>query len=335
MLIKTSSYPRAALIGNPSDGYNGRTIAFLFSNFSAEVGLSESRQINIIPSKYDFLNYPSMRDLSKDVEQYGYYGGIRLIKATIKVFYNYCKGNNIPLDNRNFTIEYKSDIPFGLGLAGSSAIIMACMRALMKFFYTEIPVPILANLAWAVENKELQIAAGLQDRVAQAYEAPVFMDFSKEFMDVQGYGYYETFSPDLLPELYIAYRTDLSQGSELVHNSFRERFYYGDPAVLEAIKEWADLTLAAKKMLFNGKKDSLGPLLNRNFDIRRKVMQLSKRNIEMVEAAREVGASAKFTGSGGAIIGSYENEDMFQRLSLKLKSMNVNIIKPTVVCNLS
>ena len=48
----------------------------------------------------------------------------------------------------------------------------------------------------AVENVELKIAAGLQDRVAQAYEAPVFMDFSKEFMDRQGYGHYETFSSD-------------------------------------------------------------------------------------------------------------------------------------------
>jgi glucuronokinase len=335
MNIKTRSYPRAALIGNPSDGYNGRTIAFLFSNFSAEVALTESSEINIIPSKYDYLNYSSIKDLSKDVELYGYYGGIRLIKATIKVFYSYCIENNLSLDNRNFTIQYHSDIPFGLGLAGSSAIIMACMRALMKFFYIEIQKPILANLVWAVENNELKIAAGLQDRVAQAYEAPVFMDFSKEFMDKQGYGYYETFSSDLLPDLYIAYRTDLAEGSEVVHNSFRERYNYNDPTVLKAIEQWSGLTLEVKRMLFQGQKEAIGLLLNRNFDIRKNVMQLSQRNIEMVEAARAVGASAKFTGSGGAIIGTYENEEMFQRLCVKLKSMKVDVIKPKVVCNLS
>ena len=34
----------------------------------------------------------------------------------------------------------------------------------------------------------------------------------------------------------------------------------------------------------------------------------------MVEAARDIGASAKFTGSGGAIVGTYEDEAMFQKL---------------------
>ena len=334
MIIKTRSFPRAALVGNPSDGYNGRTIAFLFSNFSADLALYESPDLKIIPAKYDSLTFRSVKDLSRDVELYGYYGGIRLIKATIKVFYDYCIEKDIKIDNRNFTIEYSSNIPFGLGLAGSSAIIMACMRALMKFFHIDIPKPLLANLVWSVEDKELKIAAGLQDRVAQAYEAPVFMDFAKEFMEKQGYGHYETFSADLLPNLYIAYRTDLAEGSEIVHNNFRERFHFGDPVILEAIKQWASLTLEVKDLLFSGRKEEIGPLLNKNFDIRRNVMQLSKRNIEMVEAARSTGASAKFTGSGGAIIGTYKDEEVYERLAQKLKSGNIDVIKPDVVCNL-
>jgi glucuronokinase len=334
MIIKSRSYPRAALIGNPSDGYNGRTIAFIFSNFFAEAVVYESPEIKIIPAKYDSLTFPSMPDLSRDVELFGYYGGIRLIKATIKVFYNYCLVNKIALENKNFTIEYRSDIPFGLGLAGSSAIIMASMRALMKFYEVKIPKPLLANLVWSVENNELKIAAGLQDRVAQAFESPVFMDFSKIYMDKQGYGLYETFSSELLPNLYIAYRTDLSEGSDIVHNNFRELFHFGDTAVLDAITQWADLTVKVRDLLIQGRKTEIGPLLDQNFDIRRKVMNLSARNIEMVETARSIGASAKFTGSGGAIIGTYENETMFQLLSERLNSLNVEVIKPIVVCNL-
>ena len=37
MIIRTAAYARAGLIGNPSDGYFGKTIAFTFSNFFAEV----------------------------------------------------------------------------------------------------------------------------------------------------------------------------------------------------------------------------------------------------------------------------------------------------------
>ena len=43
------------------------------------------------------------------------------------------------------------------------------------------------------------------------------------------------------------------------------------------------------------------------------------------------GASAKFTGSGGAIIGTYENEAMFENLCSTLKKYNVDIIRPNIV----
>ena len=33
MIIQESAYSRAALVGNPSDGYHGKTIAFVFNNY--------------------------------------------------------------------------------------------------------------------------------------------------------------------------------------------------------------------------------------------------------------------------------------------------------------
>ncbi len=333
MMIITRSYPRAALIGNPSDGYFGKTIAFVFSNYAAEVCLYESPEIEILPSKYDSQVYKSMEDLAGDVDLYGYYGGIRLIKAAIKVFYEYCHKNGISVAKKNFTVRYSSSIPFGLGLAGSSAIITACMKAMMQFFGVDIPKPVFANLVLSVENVELHMAAGLQDRVAQAYEMPVFMDFDRDIMKKQGYGRYETFSPSLLPDLYIAYRTDLAEGSEIVHNNFRERYNLGDIKVLEAISQWSELTVTVKELLLNERKNEIGPFLDRNFDIRRSVMNISDRNIQMVETARATGASAKFTGSGGAIIGTYKGEAMFNALCKELKKLRVEVFKPVVVCN--
>ena len=40
MIIKKQAFPRAALIGNPSDGYYGKTIAFVFDNYSAQLELN-------------------------------------------------------------------------------------------------------------------------------------------------------------------------------------------------------------------------------------------------------------------------------------------------------
>lgn len=333
MIISKRSYPRAALLGNPSDGYNGKTIGFPFDNFFAEVKLWETPELEILPAEYDSNVFNSIFDLASDVKLYGYYGGIRLLKAAVKKFHDYCSENNIALNNRNFTIRYRSDIPYKLGLAGSSAIITACIKALMIFYDVEIPKPILANLVLSVEKDELEIMAGLQDRVIQAYESPVFMDFNKELMEKQGYGEYKTLDIKLFRNIYIAYRTDLAEGSEVVHNNFRERYNFGDPDVHSAIKEWAELTVKGMDAMKKGDMAQLAGYINRNFDLRKSVMHISEKNIQMVETARSVGASAKFTGSGGAIIGTYENDQMYDRLVKTLNLLNISVFKPSIVQN--
>jgi glucuronokinase len=268
-----------------------------------------------------------------DVNLHGYYGGMRLLKATVKVFYDYCKECNIKLDHRNFTIRYNSTIPHRLGLAGSSAIITAGMKALMSFYGVAIPKPLLANQVLNVETRELKISAGLQDRVAQAYETPVFMNFNKKYMDKQNFGDYSPFDARLLPPLYIAYRRDQSSGSEVVHNDLRARYNYKEPDVLKAMEEWADLSEQVKNCLDAGEKSKLAALLNRNFDLRKSLISISEENIDMVEIARSVGASAKFTGSGGAIIGTYEDETMFDVLVKKMNNKGIEVIKPKIVNN--
>lgn len=331
MIIRTTAYPRAALIGNPSDGYFGKTIAFTFSNFSARVTLYESPELVIVPSRRDGSTFDSIGALYEDVRLFGYYGGIRLLKSAIKSFYGYCRDHEIELHDQNFTIRYESDIPNLVGLAGSSAIITAAMRALMGYYDVSIPKPQLANLIRAVENRELGISAGLQDRVAQVYQGMVYMDFDKRLFDKQGFGHYEPLQPAQLPPLYIAFRTDLSEGSEVFHNHIRERFERGEPDVVDAMAFWANLTVQARAALEQGDWAKLAELMNANFDKRKQIFQLSEGNLRMVATARSVGASAKFTGSGGAIIGTYADEAMFAKLTEAFASQNIRVFKPVLV----
>ncbi|MDR2849329.1 MAG: GHMP kinase [Verrucomicrobiota bacterium] len=330
MIIRTTAYPRAALIGNPSDGYFGKTIAFTFSNFSARVTLYESPELEIVPSRRDGSVFDSIEALDADVRLFGYYGGIRLLKSAIKCFCGYCREHALELHKRNFTIRYDSDIPNLVGLAGSSAIITASMRALLAFYGVTIPKPQLANLIRAVENRELGITAGLQDRVAQVYQGVVYMDFDKALLDSQGFGRYEPLPP-ALPPLYIAYRTDLSEGSEVFHNNIRDRFDSGEKEVVEAMAFWADLTVQARQALAAGDRETLAMLMDANFNKRRQLFTLSEGNLRMVETARSVGASAKFTGSGGAIIGTYADEAMFEKLTAAFAAQNIRVLKPALV----
>ena len=333
MIIETLAYPRAALVGNPSDGYHGKTIAFVFSNYRARVQLYETPELEILPSRRDYCRFNSLDAMCEDIEMYGYYGGIRLLKAAGKKFNEYCRANQIEIAKRNFTIRYDSDIPNRLGLAGSSAIITATMRAMCKFYRVEIPREDLANLVLATERSELGIPAGLQDRVAQAYNTPVYMDFDKKFMDRHGYGKYTPIEiPDDL-RLFVAYRTDLAEGSEVLHSRLREDYEAGKPEVLAAMREWAKLTEQVRDALLKHDYDAIAPLLDRNFDLRCEVCSgsVSAKNRRMVELARSVGASAKFTGSGGAIIGTYRDNMMFNKLSQLLKENDIEVIKPRIV----
>jgi len=330
MVIRKQSYARAGLIGNPSDGYFGKTISFIVRNFQAEVVLWESPQLEILPAARDHSIFENIQALKEDVSSFGYYGGVRLLKATVKRFYDYCLENDVSLAQRNFTIKYQSNIPSQVGMAGSSAIITACLRALMSFYEITIPKEIQAKLILAVENNELQIPAGLQDRVIQAYEGVVFMDFDKKLMDSRGYGEYEELDPALLPPLYIAYSKGLSEGTEVFHNDIRGRFERGESDIVGAMETWADLAQQVRDLLLDGRGNEIGPLIDANFDLRTKNYQMSEGNTRMVQAARKCGASAKFTGSGGAIVGTYEGEKMFKSLVNELQPLGLEVMKPII-----
>ncbi len=329
-IIETYAYARAGLIGNPSDGYFGKTISISVRNFRARVLCYPSANLEIKESAIDQPIWTSIDDLREGVKMNGYYGGIRLIRAIIKRFADYCDEKGILLPKRNFTLEYESDIPARVGLAGSSAIITATLRALMQYFDVEIPREIQPNIILSSERDELGIGAGLQDRVIQVYENIVYMDFDKELLDNRGYGEYIPLDASKLPPIFIAYDTRLSEGSEVFHNNIRERFERGDPVVVDAMNNFASFAEQAKDAVTNGNTEMLGKLINQNFDLRSSLYKLKSTDLELVNRAREVGATSKFAGSGGAVIGTYKDDEMLRRLWETYKEIGAEVIVPQI-----
>jgi len=333
LLIRNQAHARAGLMGNPSDGYHGRTISVVVRNFRAEVSLYEWEDVELILSQEDKSRFRSIRELADDVDLHGYYGGIRLVKATIKRFIEYCDGRKLKLHKQNFSVRYQSNVPRQVGLAGSSAIIVATLRCLMQFYRVEIPERVQPSLVLSVETEELGIAAGLQDRVIQVYEGVVSMNFARdrvEMLDDLECGVYEPLDPALLPPLYIAYNTRVSKPTEVFHNNLRERFQRGEPAVVEAMHRFAELTVEARKAILASDAKRLGELIDANFDLRRSICRIPAGQIEMIQRARRAGATAKFAGSGGAIIGTLPDEATFQRLRAELEPLGCKVIRPQI-----
>ncbi|MGD9497484.1 MAG: mevalonate kinase [Armatimonadota bacterium] len=314
MIVHQCVGARVGLMGNPSDGFGGKTIAALLQDFYASMTLWESPKLEIIPHLYyDPFCFDSIDHLARVAEDDGYYGGVRLLYATVKRFHTCCQERGIHLDGRNFTLEYDTNVPRQVGLAGSSAIITAALKCLMGFYGltdADIPREIQPQIVLEVETKELGIQAGLQDRVVQVYGGLVYMDFDPEIMAAQGYGNYESLDVSKLPPLYVAYVPRSTECSGKLHTNMRYRFENGDPEVIAGMKQFARYADLARVAIEEEDHQALGELMNANFDLRRRLYgdeALGRHNLEMIEIARRAGLPAKFPGSGGAIVGIYDD----------------------------
>ena len=101
----------------------------------------------------------------------------------------------------------------------------ATLRCLMDFYClspSDVPKEVMPQLILEVEVSELNIQAGLQDRVVQVYEGLVSMDFAEELMASRGHGDYRNLSPAALPQFFLAYQRDPSDSGR-IHSDVRAR----------------------------------------------------------------------------------------------------------------
>jgi glucuronokinase len=292
-------------VGNPSDGYGGRTIAFTFRELYADVTVAQSSRLMI------------------DAER----GEGALLRAAFARFASHCFDTGA--NPRPCTLSVRSSIPGEVGLAGSSAIVIAALRALAQFNQVTIAEVELPTVALAVEE-DLEIPAGLQDRVTQVYEGLVYMDFEPQLLAANGHGVYERIDATLLKHAYVAWCPRMSVHSAGFHRELRRRFRAGDTQTVTALGEIAELAKQARAAFVSGDLRALQPLVNANFDLRRRLGPLEPHHVRMIEVARSTGASANYAGSGGAITGFAKGEHAFAELKCAMAAFGCTVIRPTL-----
>jgi glucuronokinase len=306
VIISTEVHARAGLLGNPSDMYGGSVMSFLVRDFSARVRLWESPQLTFrLHPEHDRTEFDDLDGLVASVRRHGYYGMQRLLFATCRRFADHCAQREIRLRKANFTLEYETSIPRQSGLGGSSAMIIAALRGLLRFHRVPanaVPDRRLAELALSVEAEELGIAAGLQDRVVQSYGGLTYMDFSR------GRRRYTRLNSRWLPRFGLAHLAEEHLGtleSGRVHSGVRHRWEEGEAGVRRAMREIARCAERGRQALRADDTRTLGRLMNRNFGLRRQLFgdeALGQHNLALVEIARSAGLPAKLPGSGGAAL---------------------------------
>jgi len=269
---KGAALARAALAGNPSDGYGGAVLAVTLQAWCARAEALPAPEPEIAPAN-------------------------PLVEATVRRF-----ARELEPAGLNTAVRWSTSIPQRVGLGSSSALVIAVVRALCELHGVELEPDRLAAFALSVETEDLGIIAGLQDRVAQAYEGLTFMDFGAAGNGSGVHESYEQLDPALLPPLLIAWRTDAAGHSGEIHAALHARHRDGDPRVDLAMTELAAAARDARAALISGDLARFGGCVDQTFDVRRRILDLDPRCVEMIEVARDCGASANYTGSGGAIV---------------------------------
>ena len=142
---------------------------------------------------------------------------------------------------------------------------------------------------------------------------------------------YERMDPALLPSIYVAYHASLGEPTEVFHNDIRGRYNRGDPEIVQAMVDFAQKAEDGRQAILERDAGRLSQLIDENFDLRNSISTLAPWQIQMVQVARSCGASAKFAGSGGAIIGVYRDEAMLHALVSRLEAIGSRVIKPRIL----
>ncbi|RXG60477.1 putative glucuronokinase 2 [Armadillidium vulgare] len=317
--ITKRAYARVGLIGNPSDGFFGKTISLSIKNFWAETTIEESPTLRLIPHPLnDPTEFGSLSDLHGISSKEGYQGGLRLLQATCKM---------IALSQRNFTLSYDTNIPRQVGLAGSSAIVTATLKCLMEFYNlteSDLPKPLQPKFILEVEKEELMINAGLQDRVVQVYEGLIYMDFTRDLMNKLGHGHYEyiNINSTELPRFFLTYLSNPSDSGK-IHSDVSTRFHTGDKVVQQGMSDLASLTDETLVAINERRWNDVAKFMQKNFSLRRQMYGdavLGKSNIKMIEIGQKHGVAVKFPGSGGAVLGLLNSDTVIDDLRKEYQS---------------
>lgn len=320
-VITAKAYARVGILGNPSDGYEGKCISSTIENYAATAtirGADSSVQFG------SHMQFPSLQAFREHITQNGYPqedGATLLLMATTKMFLQAMDDHHYVIlkhARRSFALSFTTTVPRQVGLAGSSAICTAVFRALLAWFQvSRLPPATLAQYVYLVEAQELGIACGLQDRVAQAFEQLVMMDFKHN-----NSAYVCPDLPLLLHEsvawfLLFPTTTDIEKTSGGVHLPVKQRWLDGDPLVRRTMQAIADLVPAGVHAASIGDWDAFCACMNRNFALRCEIFNVHKEDQRLVKLAQSFdgcGVGAKLPGSGGCVLvflASQQEQDRF------------------------
>ncbi|MDA1267110.1 MAG: hypothetical protein O2816_18680 [Planctomycetota bacterium] len=321
--------PRVGLLGNPSDLYGGRVVSFTVDAFETVVHVKPTTGGVRFADDRGTTAFEDWPHLLAELKPSEVHGGSKLTVAALDQLLRFAPQlRELAADDPRsaFEVTFRTDIPRQVGLSGSSAIVIAALRAWSYWFELEITPFELSEIALAAENVSLGMVAGPQDRVVQSYGGLVSMDFSGPRAPTS----YKRMDPSLLPAMLVAWNADLGASSATVHHDVRERYEAGDPKVREVMAGFPGIV--ARGLIALEERDVVGlaDALDANFSARASIFPISESNQRLIDAGRQRDAGVKFCGSGGAVLAVPRDPRRLDELEDGYREVGFRTLRPRV-----
>jgi glucuronokinase len=284
VIASTEVCARAALAGNPSDMYGGAVLAIPVRSLRAVVGFSK---------------YPGR-------SRRGPKGAWRLIDAALR---------RVDPEALVYDVEWETTIPRSVGLAGSSAFVLAALGLLENAPSDPLA---LAELALSIERDDLGVPAGLQDRAVQAFAKPVLVDVSGATPIVT------TLTPAAPLRFAVAWLASASGDSGEYHGRVRAT----EPSPT-GMRELARIAQAAADAFVAADVPGLAAHMAASAALRDELAPLPPEHQRLAAAVTAVGLSPNSAGSGGSVVAVIDNDEQVERLSTAVDELGGGFVVET------
>jgi glucuronokinase len=274
---------RAALAGNPSDGFGGAVLAVVVPGLETTV--------RVEPAPEPLVGAPS-GEVAVPVADNDLVGAAA---QRLLAWLDETGAGRPRTPDLAVALRSRTSIPRSVGLGGSSALVIAALRALAARWGVAVDLLTTARLALQVEVDLLGITAGPQDRLVQAAGRAVLMDFGGADWIVT------PVDPPEPVELIVVWSAASAAPSGAVHAPLAAR--RSDPAVARAMTRLGALARDGAAALAGGDRAALAAAMVGSYEQRAAILDLDPTHVALVDGARAAGVGVNYAGSGGAVVG--------------------------------
>jgi D-glycero-alpha-D-manno-heptose-7-phosphate kinase len=225
-------------------------------------------------------------------EEIIYDGSLDLIKAAVRRFGR--------AGTEGYDLVLRSSAPPGSGLGASSTMMVALTGLLARHHGMALGEYEIAQLAYAIEREDLNIAGGMQDQYAATFGGFNFIEFTDRVI-VNPLRVKDEIAHELELSLLLCF-TGITRDSAYVIEDQTRRASAHTTSTIAGLRAQKDLAIAMKAALLTGSLNEFGTLLGEAWAQKKRLSPLisNPRIEELYDIALRKGAlGGKLTGAGG------------------------------------